>query len=242
MCIFVFIQSKGLASFTDAIITQACFWSLFTSQCCWQQEVGSILPDEIVSDGLGGGSAAKETDVPDELGGQGQRRLQEISPLHGQVVHLPSPKLSGQNQKSKVNVSLAFTLNAGSCWKFRHIADTFYRHIFTHCSTFSFEWLTKEVECHFFYCGLIMPGPWNTMEQPGLQVKGSTQNDKENTIKQTVRSKRKATFLTFLEGRQKLHKAHRPPGPFILAVAEIFLQTERRALWCRISPCQRIAL
>lgn len=31
-----------------------------------------------------------------------------------------------------------------------------------------------------------------------------------------------------------------PPGPFILAVAEIFLQTERRARWCRISPCQRI--
>lgn len=29
-----------------------------------------------------------------------------------------------------------------------------------------------------------------------------------------MRSKRKATFLTFLEGRQKLHKAHRPPGPF----------------------------
>lgn len=79
------------------------------------------------------------------------------------------------------------------------------------------------------------------MEQPGLQVKGSTQNDKENTIKQTD-LKGKQLFLTFLEGRQKLHKAHRPPGPFILAVAEIFLQTERRARWCRISPCQRIAL
>lgn len=53
------------------------------------------------------------------------------------------------------------------------------------------------------------------MEQPGLQVKGSTQNDKEkNTIKQTERSKRKVAFLTFLEDGQKLRKAHRPPRHF----------------------------
>lgn len=83
-----------------------------------------ILPDEIVSDGLGGGSAAKQTDVPDELGGQGQRRLQEISPLHSQVVHLPSSKLPGQKQKSKVKVSARLSTAcrkpAGS---FAHVAE-----------------------------------------------------------------------------------------------------------------------
>lgn len=33
----------------------------------------------------------------------------------------------------------------------------------------------KEVGCHFLNCGLMMPGLWNIMEEPGLQVNGSTQ-------------------------------------------------------------------
>lgn len=60
--------------------------------------MGPILPDQIVSDHLGGGPAAQETDVPDELGRQGQRRLQEISPFHCQVADLPSAKLPGHKQ------------------------------------------------------------------------------------------------------------------------------------------------
>lgn len=67
----------------------------------------SILPDQIVSDHLGGGSAAQESDVPDELGGQRQRRLQKISPLHGQVVYLPSSKLPAQNQRAQQGGILA---------------------------------------------------------------------------------------------------------------------------------------
>lgn len=43
---------------------------MFTSQCCWQQEVSPILPDQIVSDHLGGGPAAQESNVPDELRSQ----------------------------------------------------------------------------------------------------------------------------------------------------------------------------
>lgn len=61
----------------------------------------SVLPDEIVSNGLGCRSAAKESDVPDELGRQRQRRLQEIPPLHSQVVHLPSSKLPEENQQTE---------------------------------------------------------------------------------------------------------------------------------------------
>lgn len=104
LCFWNSYVNKTTQAFPTPQLFQHVFCSLLTSQCRWQQEVCSILPDEVVSDGLGGGPAAKETDVPDELGGQGQRRLQEIPPLHSQVVHLPSSKLSAQNQNSKISV------------------------------------------------------------------------------------------------------------------------------------------
>lgn len=81
------------------IAQTGCFLRLFTSQRGRQQKVSPVLPDEIVSDHLGGGPAAQETDVPDELGRQGQRRLQEISPFHCQVADLPSAKLPDQKQE-----------------------------------------------------------------------------------------------------------------------------------------------
>lgn len=40
---------------------------IVTSQGSRQQEVSPILPDQAVSDHLGGGPAAQESDVPDEL-------------------------------------------------------------------------------------------------------------------------------------------------------------------------------
>ena len=43
----------------------------FTSQRGRQQEVGPILPDQVVGDHVGGGPAAQEPDVPDELRRQG---------------------------------------------------------------------------------------------------------------------------------------------------------------------------
>lgn len=77
--------------------------------------MGPILPDQIVSDHLGGGPAAQETDVPDELGSQRQMRLQEISPLHGQVADLPSPKFPGQKRQHKLIPNSSHCMFMASC-------------------------------------------------------------------------------------------------------------------------------
>lgn len=43
---------------------------VFTSKCSGQQEVSAIFLDQVLSDHLGAGPAAKQAGIPDELGRQ----------------------------------------------------------------------------------------------------------------------------------------------------------------------------
>lgn len=67
--------------------------TVFTSQCGREQEVCSVFPDDVVSDGAETGPPAQLPNGLQELGVQRQGEAIVLLSLQGQAVHLPAAEL-----------------------------------------------------------------------------------------------------------------------------------------------------
>lgn len=68
-----------------------------TSQCCGQQKVCAILPDDVLSDGGSGRASAQVPDGLHELGVERQGHAIVLLPLQRQAAHFPAAKLSAKS-------------------------------------------------------------------------------------------------------------------------------------------------